>query len=108
MKIEREYNTTMEETKEELKLFFEEAENIGSSIFDCTRVWEKERYLETDDNSFQMELFEYLEDKYNCAILTHSTDMGSFVILHNDWKFDEWGNCKKKLINEIVKESVKL
>lgn len=90
-----EFKAAMEGLKEELLPFFEGLEEVGSSIFDCYRVWNVQRDLPIDDNSFQDELFEYLEDKYNCGISTESTDMGSFVVLHNDWRLDEWGNCTK-------------
>jgi len=81
---------------DELKPFFEGLDKEGSSIFDTSRVWEKQRDLEIDDNSFEDEVFEYLQEKYNCQILFHSTDMGSYVVLHNDFAFDENGNTLKR------------
>lgn len=90
------YETALEDLKEELKPFFEGLATEGSSIFDTSRVWDIERDLELDDNSFQQELFEYLETKYDCEILTHSVDMGSYVVLHDNFTIDDNGNTHKK------------
>jgi len=90
------FDTTLKELKDELiPLFFEGLGETGNSIFDTSRIWEIERKLNLDDNSFQLELFEQLEDQFNCHISSMSTDMGSFVVLHNNWKFDKNGNCNK-------------
>lgn len=93
------FDEVMKEVKEELEQwFFKGLEERGDSIFNTRRVWGPQNSLDIDDNSFQDELFEYLEEKYNCQILTHSVDMDSFVVLHNDFELDEWGNCTKKIV----------
>ncbi len=96
---EQKFNQAIEDKKEELLPFFEDLEKVGSSIFDTSRIWETERELETDDGSFQNEIFDYLQEKYNCIIESYSTDMGSFVVIHDDWYFDENGNTLKKVTN---------
>ena len=83
-------------TKQNIELFFEDIDKIGSSVFDCSRVWDGERLAETEDGSLQTELFEELQEEYNCQILTHSVDMGSFVVLHNDFIINDNGNTNKK------------
>jgi hypothetical protein len=99
------YETALEDLKEELKPFFEDLETDGFSIFETSRVWNVARDLELDDNSFQMELFDYLQETYNCEILTHSTDMGSFVVLHDTYYLDENGNCYKKPVEPTNEDS---
>jgi len=92
------YEMALKDLKEELNPFFEDLDKSGSSIFDTSRVFDVEKYLNLDDHSFQDELFEYLEDKFNCYISSNAVDMGSFVVIHNDWYIDENGNCFKKPI----------
>jgi len=91
------YDTAIEGLKEELAPFFKHAQEKGWDLFDCTRVSEVERELKPrlDDDSFSLELFDWLENKYNCVVSYESTDMGSFIVRHNDWTFDEWGNATK-------------
>lgn len=96
------YDTAIKELIEQLSPFFEVAQTEGWSLFDMSRVTNYEHHLDEqlDDNSFSLEVFEKLEDKYNCVVSYESTDMGSYIIRHNDWTFDEWGNATKKT-NEV-------
>ncbi len=92
-------DTAIEQLRDELvPSFFEGLEKKGWSMFDQSRIRDIERQVTNLDHLPYVwsDLQAELEDKYDCSIEHNQYD--GVTVLHNDWEFDDMGNCTKKVV----------
>lgn len=98
------YETVMKDAKDELiPLFFEGLEIMGNSSFDGSRIRKYLEQLNIDEsNDFERELFEQLSESFNCEI--NYTQYDSYIIVHNDFRVTENGDCIKNIQEQPINE----